>query len=71
VYAPKALTLRRTQVVFSTILTVGLLLYCVVGSYYALRTIQKRYYPQRASHEHTPRATRLMPHGFDRSMGVT
>jgi hypothetical protein len=71
VYAPKALTLRRTQVVLSTILAVGLLSYCLVGSYYGIRTIQKRFYPQRASQEETPRAARLTAQGFDRSRGVT
>ena len=44
VYAPKALTLRRVRSVFSTVIAGALLLYCLVGSYYALHTIQRRYY---------------------------
>src|SRR5262249_21841025 len=50
VYAPKALTLRRTRLAFSAVLTAGLLLYCIIGSYYALRTIHRRYYSQHPSH---------------------
>lgn len=44
VQAPRALTLRRVRTAFSAVLTAALLLYCLAGSSYALRTIQKRYY---------------------------
>jgi 4-amino-4-deoxy-L-arabinose transferase-like glycosyltransferase len=47
VYAPKALTLRRTRQAFAVTLTAGLLLYCCVGSYYSILTLKKRYYPER------------------------
>lgn len=46
VYAPKALTLRRSRMVLTTVLSVGLLAYCLVGSIYAIHTIKKRYYPR-------------------------
>jgi len=52
VYAPKALTLRRARVILSTSLLMGLLCYCALGSIFALRTIERRYYPNdRAAHE--------------------
>jgi hypothetical protein len=46
VYAPKALTLRRSRAALSFTLTAGLLLYCVVGSYYSIRTLKQRFYPR-------------------------
>jgi hypothetical protein len=48
-YAPKALTLRRARLITSHTLAVALLLYSVAGSYYAVKGIQKRYYPSRAT----------------------
>lgn len=44
VYAPKALTLRGVQRAVSALTAAALLTYCLLGSYYGLRTIQKRYY---------------------------
>lgn len=44
VYAPKALLFRPTQIAVSRLLAGGLLLYCVAGSYYAIKTVHKRYY---------------------------
>lgn len=44
VYAPKALTLRGSRAVFSRIVIVGLVLFCVLGSFNSLRTIRHRYY---------------------------
>jgi 4-amino-4-deoxy-L-arabinose transferase-like glycosyltransferase len=45
VYAPRALTLRSARVVLSASLLTALLCYCALGSIYALRTIERRYYP--------------------------
>lgn len=44
VYAPKALTLRASRAALPVATIGGLLLYCTLGGYYALRTIDKRYY---------------------------
>jgi hypothetical protein len=49
-YAPRALTLRWSQVLLSRAAAVGLLLYAIVGSQYALVAIDRRYYaPRRES----------------------
>lgn len=45
VYAPRALTLRPTRRAVTAVLLAGLCCYCVFGSVYALRTIERRYYP--------------------------
>jgi hypothetical protein len=45
VYAPRALTLRQARAIVSAGLLLGLLCYCGLGSIYALRTIERRYYP--------------------------
>jgi hypothetical protein len=44
VYAPQALTLRRSRQIVSAALGGGLLLYAVVGNYYAQRTLRERFY---------------------------
>ncbi|HKI30987.1 MAG TPA: DUF2142 domain-containing protein [Gemmataceae bacterium] len=44
VYAPRALVLRRAGRACGRALLVGLLLFDVVGEYYALKTIERRYY---------------------------
>jgi hypothetical protein len=49
-YAPKALTLRWARLVASATLALALLLYSLVGSYYALKTIKKRYYLSSRGH---------------------
>jgi hypothetical protein len=46
VYAPRALPWRSARRFLSAGLCGGLLLYCLVGSYYALRCVEKRYYPR-------------------------
>ncbi len=43
-YAPKALSLRGSRKLLSGIVMAGLLFYAVVGSYYSLHTLKKRYY---------------------------
>jgi hypothetical protein len=43
-YAPRALGRRRLYTTFSWILSAGLVLYCVLGSYYAIPSIVNRYY---------------------------
>jgi hypothetical protein len=43
-YAPKALTLRPSRVALSRVVLGGLLLYCALGSYYAIPSLVKRYY---------------------------
>jgi hypothetical protein len=43
-YAPRALSHRRTRAVFSWIMTIGLILYCIVGSIYAIQSVTSRYY---------------------------
>jgi hypothetical protein len=43
-YGPRALSHRRTQAVFSALVTAGLVLYCLLGSYYAIRMLRVRYY---------------------------
>jgi hypothetical protein len=45
-YAPKALRHRPSIRVFSGIVTASLVLYCAVGGYYSIKTIQQRYYGQ-------------------------
>lgn len=51
VYAPRALTLRRTRHLLSATTGVLLLAFCVVGSVYGLKTIDKRFYlSERARH---------------------
>jgi len=49
VYAPKALSLGWTRRAFTRAILAGLVLYCTVGSFYALRTIERRYYLPRHS----------------------
>ncbi len=43
-WAPRALTLRWSRAALSTVVLFGLLLYGALGSYYGLRTIEKRFY---------------------------
>lgn len=43
-YAPRALPRGRARALFSGLLTIGLALYCLFGSYYALEAIRVRYY---------------------------
>ena len=49
-FAPRAFPQRRLRTAFSTILMLGLLLYCCVGGYYSLKTINERFYPGLTSH---------------------
>jgi hypothetical protein len=44
-YAPRALTLRGTRRALATALTAGLVLYVAAGSYYALQSVERRFYP--------------------------
>lgn len=44
-FAPRVLPHRTLQTVFSTLLLIGLLVYCAVGGYFSLKTITERYYP--------------------------
>lgn len=44
VYAPKALTHRRTQSVFSMLMLAGFLLFVALGGYYAVKSVHARYY---------------------------
>lgn len=50
VYAPKALTLRPIRSAFSVVTAAALLAYCLVGSSYALQTLQRRYYASPRQH---------------------
>jgi 4-amino-4-deoxy-L-arabinose transferase-like glycosyltransferase len=43
-YGPRALSHRRSQAVFSAVVTAALVLYCLVGSYYAIHSLRVRYY---------------------------
>jgi hypothetical protein len=43
-YAPRALSHRNTQALFSRLITVGLILYCIFGSYYSIKCLMARYY---------------------------
>jgi hypothetical protein len=43
-FGPRAFSHRRTQAVFSALVTTGLVLYCVLGSYYAIQSLRVRYY---------------------------
>jgi hypothetical protein len=43
-WAPRALALKWSRNALSTVVLSGLLLYSALGSYYGLRTIEKRYY---------------------------
>jgi 4-amino-4-deoxy-L-arabinose transferase-like glycosyltransferase len=43
-YASKALSQRRSRRVFRLVIVGGLILYCIVGSYYAIQSINQRYY---------------------------
>jgi 4-amino-4-deoxy-L-arabinose transferase-like glycosyltransferase len=43
-YGPRALSHRRAQAVFSALVTAALVLYCLLGSYYAIRSVRVRYY---------------------------
>jgi 4-amino-4-deoxy-L-arabinose transferase-like glycosyltransferase len=43
-YVPRALTHRKTQATLSALLLLGLLVYCLIGSYYSIETIKQRYY---------------------------
>lgn len=44
-YAPRVLTTGMMRRVVSTLLMLGLLIYCAVGGYYSNKTINDRYYP--------------------------
>jgi hypothetical protein len=50
VYAPRALAGRGSQRACARLLATGLALYVGFGSYYAVRTIQRRYYVPRVRH---------------------
>jgi hypothetical protein len=43
-YAPRAFPHRKTRAVFSALMVLGLAIYCAVGSYYSIQTINARYY---------------------------
>jgi hypothetical protein len=43
-YGPRALSHRRTQAVFSAAVTAALVLYSLLGSYYAIQSLRLRYY---------------------------
>jgi hypothetical protein len=43
-YGPRALSHRRTQAAFSALVTAALVLYCLLGSYYAIHSLRVRYY---------------------------
>jgi hypothetical protein len=43
-FGPRAFSHRRTQAVFSALVTTGLVLYCLLGSYYAIQSLKVRYY---------------------------
>jgi len=44
IYAPMVLTHKRSRAVFSGAIVALLVAYCVVGGYYAVKTIKQRYY---------------------------
>jgi 4-amino-4-deoxy-L-arabinose transferase-like glycosyltransferase len=48
VYAPRALATRGAQRACARLLTAGLVVYVAAGEYYAVKTLQKRYYTPRA-----------------------
>lgn len=50
-YAPRVLTTRKMRRAVSTILILGLLIYCAVGGYYSIKTINDRYYHAVTSNE--------------------
>ncbi|HWX40841.1 MAG TPA: glycosyltransferase family 39 protein [Blastocatellia bacterium] len=43
-YAPRALSHHITRSVFSNLITAGLILYCILGSYYSIQSLIVRYY---------------------------
>jgi hypothetical protein len=44
IYAPKALRLRPSRVVFAKLLTAALVFYVTVGSFYSVKVVSRRYY---------------------------
>lgn len=46
-YAPRALSHRKTRVLFSALMALGLAAYCAIGSYYSIQAIKERYYGTR------------------------
>jgi hypothetical protein len=46
IYAPKVLTHKRSRAAFSGAIVAALVAYCLVGGYYAIKTIKQRYYTQ-------------------------
>jgi hypothetical protein len=50
-YAPRSLSHRKTQAVVSTLMILGLLVFCGIGSYYSIQTIKERYYVIRTTKE--------------------
>lgn len=44
-YAPRVITARKMRRAVSTLLILGLLIYCGAGGYFSLKTITDRYYP--------------------------
>jgi 4-amino-4-deoxy-L-arabinose transferase-like glycosyltransferase len=50
-FAPRVLPHRKLQRAVSTLLIIGLLIYCAVGAYFSLKTITDRYYPAPALHQ--------------------
>jgi 4-amino-4-deoxy-L-arabinose transferase-like glycosyltransferase len=43
-FAPKALSSRKTQAMLSRLITAGLVVYCIVGGFYAIRSVSERFY---------------------------
>jgi hypothetical protein len=67
-YAPKALMLRKSRLALSGVVTSGLVLYGAVGSYYALPSIEQRYYgPERSA----PGVLGLLSPGSEEKAGQT
>jgi hypothetical protein len=48
-FAPRALTHRKTQAAVSAMFILGLMSYCVLGGYYSIQAIKKRYYGPQAN----------------------
>jgi hypothetical protein len=43
-FAPRALSSRKTQAMLSRLITAGLVVYCILGSFYAIRCVSQRFY---------------------------
>ena len=46
VYAPKVVRSQRIRAIFSRVVIASLVLYCAVGGFYSIKTIEHRYYGQ-------------------------